>query len=170
MSQVSIVYLERGKRKMAQMALDQKMFHHRGVMKKVFERALIYPQDYSIVAAVCNEKMIGVCVIDRHTNINCFVKPSYRRRGLGSALVERARAQWTRRTRREECELTSYAGHNSKGSLAFWRKNVVLNINDQTGLSNKDLKMLKTPGVNFQAYLLERNRKKYERLKITIER
>lgn len=170
MSRFPIVYLTRGKRKMAQMALQQGLFHQRGVMKEAFERAMKYPHEYSIIAAVCNDKMIGVCLIDRHTNINCFVKPSYRRRGLGSDLVERARSQWVQRTHREECELTSYHGHNIQGSLAFWRRNAVLNINDQTGLSKKDVKMLNTPGVNFQAYLLERNRKKYKRLKNNAQR
>lgn len=165
MSQFPIIYMERGKKKMAQMALEQQLFHQNGVLKKAFEDAAQYPQNYSIVAAICAERMIGVCLIDRHNNINCFVKPSHRRRGIGSALVKRARNQWMQRTQREECQLTSYAGHNAKGSLKFWQQNAVLNINDQTGLSDQDVKMMTTQGVNFQMYLLERNRKKYEYLK-----
>lgn len=167
---MSIVYRERGKAALAQMALEHQLFHQNGVMKKAFEHAAQKPRHYSIVAAMCAERMIGVCLIDQHNNINCYVKPAYRRRGIGSILVERARRQWMQRTQREECQLTSYAGLNTEASLEFWRRNVVLNINDQTGLSKEDVKMLGTPGVKFQAYLLERNRKKYARLKDMVER
>ena len=165
MSKSPIVYVQRGKAALAQMALEQGLFHQRGVMKDAFAHAAQHPRNYCIVAAMHAQRMIGVCLIDPHNNINCFVKPSYRRRGLGSALVERARSQWMERTGREECELTSYHGHNVKESLAFWRQNAVLNINDQTGLSKEDVKIMSNPDVNFQAYLLERNRKKYQRLK-----
>lgn len=170
MSHNPIVYRERGKSVLAQTALEHQLFHQNGAMKKAFEHAVQRPRYYSIVAAVCAERMIGVCLIDQHNNINCYVKPAYRRRGIGSALVERTRIQWMQRTQREECQLTSYAGHNATGSLTFWRHNAVLNINDQTQLSKKDVKALGTPGVNFQAYLLERTRKKHERLKRMVAR
>lgn len=172
MSRFPIAYIERGKARMAQMALEQQLFHKRGVLREAFEHAQQQPQHYSIVAAVCHNRMIGVCLIDRYNNINCFVKRSHRRRGIGSFLVEKARQQWMRRTHKEECELTSYSGHDPKGSLKFWRRNAVLNINDRTEmrLKKKDLEVMVQTGVDFQWYLLEHNRQKYVRLKQMAQR
>lgn len=151
-------------RALAHLALQNHLYVPDGSLAAQLADAVADDTNVHMAIAQADGRFVGVGIIDSLDMIAVYVIPEYRRRLIGTRLVEIVRAKWGK----HNSDLTADYGDSVRISNAFWDQLRVVRIDDVHELSTEQQHAIATNARTIHEVLQENRQHQWQRLTTAI--